>query len=302
MAKTTKRPNKKALVFFCGLSSGISYMLVDELRKRMPNTATFEKNLLSDTLLNGLDHTTPQYHAIKDRIYRTLTLLALDNLRNENTVAILQAYYGDKLTNPGIVEAITSENYEVKIVYLHCSGKKQLQSLEDRAKSRDHDKLGLDKDGQPKFPSYRLEHIKNHLRELAQVSHFLMLDTENDENLDANVSKLIEYIHTPTPRIQITPIANQAALDAITVEEAFGNCALFRELLDRVQPGHSRFITHNLTTKTANSACLQSFTPAFGLTRKQAAYGTLGLVALGLGVTAVSLYARSEPRGPRPSI
>lgn len=279
--------NKKALVFFCGLAGVGKRTLIDELRKRMPNSAKFEKDLLSDSILGGLDHTTPEYKAIKDRIYRTLASLALDNLENGNTVAILQAYYGDKLTKPGTVEYITSENYEVKIVYVHCSANKQLERLEARGATRDDDKIGVDADGNDKFAPYRLTHIKNHLRELAQVSNCLILDTEDDASLENNVAKIIAYINAPTARIEINAIENKDALEAVTLEDSSGGYAKFIELLDKLKPGYASSIECDVTAT-------MPITPALRFSKVQIATGALGLLAL--GSTVASWYASADAK------
>lgn len=283
---TKQNSHKKVLVFFCGLAGVGKRTLIDELRKQLPNTAKFEKDLLSDNILAGLDHTTPEYMMIKDRIYTTLAMLAIDNLKNSNTTAILQAYYGDKLTKPGTVEYITSQDYEVKIVYVHCSGKKQLTRLKDRGAARDNDKIDYDSYCKNKFNPYRLIHIKNHLRELAQVSDCLILDTENDLSLESNVAKIIEYINTPTSSIEIKTILNKDGLDAVTLNESLGGYSTFLKLLGRIQPGHSALIMSNETTE-------ESFIPTLRFTKIQAATGVLGLIALG---TSTYSYANSDYR------
>lgn len=278
---TTESSKKKVVVFFCGLAGVGKRTLIDRLRKRIPNSAKFEKDLISDSILGGLDHTTPEYQIIKDRIYRTLAGLAIDNLENGNTTAILQAYYGDKLTKTGTVEYITSEDYEVKIVYAHCSAGKQIQRLKERGATRDGDKIGSDANGNDKFPPYRLVHIKNHLRELSQVSNFLILDTEDDAILEVNVDKIIEYINTPTARIEIHPIANKIYLESITLEDSFGGCAKFIELLNKIQPSHNSLMKRDVTAEVSNdttSDCLPSFTAAFRFTRSQAVTDVLGLL------------------------
>lgn len=231
---------KNTMVFFCGLAGVGKRTYIDALRKRLVNSVKFEKDVLSDGILNGLDHNTDAYKTIKDRIYRTLTLLAINNMHNNHTIAIMQAYYGDKLTTPGILEYITSKDYEVKIIYLHCSGKKQLERLLARNLSRDKDKVPAIaiKSGQQVtknyFENYRQTHIQNHLLQLAQVEH-LIVDTEDDASFAHNVQKILEYLQTPSldKPIKLIPVNKDDC--QLTIEQAMTRADKFRTYIDELR-------------------------------------------------------------------
>ncbi len=240
---------KPTLVFFCGLAGTGKRTVIDALRKKLPNAIRLQKDVLSDTLLTGLDHTSAEYKAIKDRIYATLGALAFDNLEGGrgDMVAIMQGYYGDKLTKPGTVEAITRADVAVKIIYLHCDAATQKQRLIDRRLPRDKDKLGPNMDGtddkdQDIFSPYRFQHIKNHLEQLAKVSQFLILDTA-DVSPAENAEIIAEYIQQPEPPITIQPIntdvlANLTMDDADLVTLMNGGIEGFAKLIDDLRPGH----------------------------------------------------------------
>jgi hypothetical protein len=217
------------LVVYCGLGA-LQDDYIAELLKHI-NAIHLNKNTLTDNLLGGKDHTTPEYQAVKPNMYAALNHLALDQLENGNNV-ILHGYYGNKLTQPGTVELFTPapNTYEVKIIYLHCSGERHQKIIADRGSKRDDDKKG------DKYNPYRLEHIHDHLREIAQVSDVLLVDIENN-TLDKNMQIILNHIRSTANPIKITPLNTDAEkiLAALTIEEALGGIETFKNILNKLR-------------------------------------------------------------------
>ncbi len=202
---------KPKLVVFCGLAGQLD-AYAPELKKRLPNSVLLNKNTLTDALLDGKNHTTPEYKLVKDKMYAALNQLVLDQLYDGNDV-ILHGYYGDKLTQKGTVELIVpyTSVYEVRVIYLHCDATTHQAILAKRDSARDADKQG------DKYYPYRRQHMRNHLRELAQVSGVLFIDVQNDP-FEANMAKVLNYVNGPAPFIHVTQLdaAAQDRLDKLT--------------------------------------------------------------------------------------
>ena len=108
----------------------------------------------------------------------------------EGKVVILDGYFGNKLSVSPIKEQLTSPDFETRVMYFHCTAKTQQARLTQRGLERDQDKEG------EKFESYRLAHLQEHIRELAQVPYFI-IDTENELDLEMNIRQILEYLDQP---------------------------------------------------------------------------------------------------------
>jgi len=222
---------KPKLIVICALGA-IQEPYTTGLQKILSNSVRLDKNTLSDALLDGKNHTTETYQTVKKNMYAALHQLAVDQLRDGHDV-ILHSYHGDKLTQSGTVEYMIpeSKDYDTYIIYLHCSGVRQQQLFSERNDTRDDDKRGA------KYEPYRLDHIGRHLRELAQVSNVLLVDVEKHDNLEANLTKILQYVQSPAPTLTIIPLSDDAQqqLKDLTVEQALGGFDTFKQLLRNIK-------------------------------------------------------------------
>jgi predicted kinase len=220
---------KKVLVFFSGLAGTGKRTVLEQLIDKISNSFKAEKDIINaEFVLDDPDFLNTEHYKkhVKNQTYTVLTKIAEDNLRADKVV-FLQGYYGDKITSDMFHKALTSSEYEVKIVYLHCTGDIQLARLEQRNAARDADKL---KEGA--FPEYRKTHISKHAHELAQVP-FLIVPTGIDADLEKNVEAIIRYIQMPSAQIVINPVKNK---HAFTIEEAMLGASVFASLVRKIQP------------------------------------------------------------------
>lgn len=255
---------KPKLIVFCALGALLD-VYPTELKKRLPNSVLLRENTLTEALLDVNNHTTLEYQAVKKNIHKALNELALEQLKDGNDV-ILHGYYGDKLTQPGTIEYILPElqkdfaDYDVRVMYLHCSAAK-------------HSKYNDKRDD--KYKAYRIEHIRNHLRELSKLSDVLLLDVESDANFDANMKKIENYINDSVPALKIIDLSANAAseLAALTLEHAYSDFNVFKNLLGKIKGVAPNFY-ERYDSKSNNMTYL---------------YGTLAVV--GVGVLALAAYA-----------
>lgn len=221
---------KPKLIIFCALAA-LQDDYTIELQKKLPNSVLLNKNTLTDALLDGKNHTTDAYQMVKNNMYAALNNMAVDQLHNGNTV-ILHGYYGDKLTKAGIAEYITpaSDEYDVRIIYLHCSGDRHQAIISARGSDRDNDKKG------DKYDPYRMEHIRNHLRELSKISNVLLVDLEKN-NFSENMKKIMDYVQNTSASIQINILSHAAEqrIKTLTLEEALGGFETFEKLLREIK-------------------------------------------------------------------
>lgn len=217
---------KPKLIVFCSLAALQDEYTV-ELQKKLDKSVLLKKNTLTDALLDGKNHTTDAYQLVKKNMYAALNQMAVDQLKDGNTV-ILHGMYGDKLSQPGTIEYImpASDAYDVRIIYLHCSGEKHQAIIAARGSDRDNDKKG------EKYNPYRVEHIRNHLRELSKVSNVLLVDIEKN-NFAENMQIILNYVQNPAPSIQIVATRDDAEqqLQNLTTEDALGGMQTFKKLL-----------------------------------------------------------------------
>lgn len=138
----------------------------------------------------------------------------------DGKIAILDGYFGNKLTNPTCKSLLDNSRIDVRVIYFHCSGEQQKSRLLSRASPRDKDKEG------DKFAPYRQQHLQDHLRELAQVPH-LFIDTELDESLEINVAEILKYLHMP----ELVPCFNRVEC-AIEHDVVWYGAEQFKPILD----------------------------------------------------------------------
>lgn len=220
--------NKPTIVIFMGLAGSGKRTIIDELMKQISVTK-IEKDIVSDNLLDGQDHTSDAYAMVAPNIYQVMSSVALDNLRENDSVAILQGYYGDKLTKPKIKELLENTQYNIKLVYVHCSAATQLERIEQRALARDDDKRG------EKYGDYRSKHIRNHLQNIVAVDGpVLLLDTD-ESSAAINAQKVLDFMRRPQESLKVkeTPYS----ID-ITKEDAYSGLETFKRMLSHVVPEH----------------------------------------------------------------
>jgi len=269
---TPAQQQKPKLIVFCALAALQDDYTV-ELKKSLPNSVLLKKNTLTDALLDGKNHTTDEYKLVVKNMYAAFNQMAVDQLQDGNSV-ILHGYYGNKLTKPGTVELITpaSNTYDVRVIYLHCSGTRHQAIISARGSDRDNDKKG------DKYNPYRVEHIRDHLRELSKVSNVLLVDLEQNSFAE-NMQKILNYVQNPAPPIQIIAPSHDAEqrLRYLTLENALGGLTKFKKLLRELKG-----LSH-VEDNTELQQAKKSITP---------------LYALGIGVGVLSLavlYGMSKP-------
>lgn len=108
----------------------------------------------------------------------------------QGKIVILDGYFGNKLSISPVKEQLISTDFETRIIYFHCTAGTQQARLIQRGLERDQDKEGR------KFEPYRLAHLQEHIRELAQVPHFV-IDTENEFDLEMNIEQILKYLDQP---------------------------------------------------------------------------------------------------------
>lgn len=225
---SNKHFDKKVLIISTGLAGVGKSKHINALKNRLSNSVHIDKDTISAALMpNGVDLASPEYKAIKDRVYDVMLRLVDLNVQQKNSV-ILEGYFGPKLTSPLLKNYLMSKNFETKVLYFHCSGAKQKERLMARAstdpeaKIRDKDKLDPEK-----FDKYRLEHVTQHMTELSQVPH-LLIDTEKEEDLDKNIEKIIQFIEAPNnPEFDLKEKTNKR----LTIGEAMLDAKTFKTFL-----------------------------------------------------------------------
>ena len=223
--------DKKILIISAGLAGVGKTTHLKALSKEIANSVYLDKDVICSALLQGQAYFSDYYNQyVKNQSYEVMLQLARENLE-ENKVVILDGYFGDKLSSQRVKDLLSLPNVITKIVYFHCSGDTQFKRLQERGDYRDAEKIA-----NGKFGSYRQEHIKKHLMELSNVPH-LIIDTERDVALKANVENVLRYLQLPIPSIQTGLIDKHSFI--LTENEAMQGVAGFRSLLKKIKPNSS---------------------------------------------------------------
>ncbi|HLB41398.1 MAG TPA: AAA family ATPase [Gammaproteobacteria bacterium] len=215
------------LVLLVGLPGTGKTTYCRALARRTPNGIYLEKDVFCDVLLDGKEYFGKYYNEfVKPKSYQLLLALARQNLKL-NKIVFPDSYFGDKLTGDLLKDFLVSPDFKTVVIYLHCSGKKQLKRLTDRnAIERDADKI-------KNFETHRVEHILAHLKQLAQIPEedFLIIDTE-DDNFEPNIKKIEHFIHTSKGISKIIPLDKEFKM---TVEDAMLDVEGFKSLLTNIK-------------------------------------------------------------------
>lgn len=164
---------------------------------------------------------------VKDQTYKALFSLALNNLKL-NRSAIVDGWFGDKLTCSWLKPHLGATAYTTTLVYFHCSEPTELARVQERGADRDEARLRT-------FSDKRKSDLEKHLQDFSQIVnpasiHFV--DTDDDSTLNNNVNQILAHFRSPD-LVSLQINAENKLAFAITAQEAQANIATFKTLLAR---------------------------------------------------------------------
>ena len=203
--------------------------------QRNSNSIFLQKDAIGELFLASIGQTMPgPYYSehIKEQTYEALFNFALDNLAF-NISAIVDGWFGDKLTTPLIQPHLGATAYTTTLIYYHCSAPIEHARIIQRNAQRDEAKLKA-------FAENRLLDLKKHLHDFYRVtnlSSILFIDTESEENLNTNVTQILNHFNSPglsSLQINLKNLPTEENCE-ITAVEAQGNLATFQAVLKRAK-------------------------------------------------------------------
>lgn len=184
-----------------------------------------DKDVIAGTLLGKEQYFTKYYDEyVHHQSYQLMISLTRDHLKINNVI-ILDGIFGDKI-NEYVMGLLGSDEFDVKLIHFHCSGNKQFNRLKSRGYQRDVRHLA-------EFTEYRHIQIKNHLLGLSQTSQYCVIDTENDEDMGANIQQILRYLESPCTVQLFRQIDKNISIPS--TKEAMEGAANFVKLLDKAK-------------------------------------------------------------------
>lgn len=179
---------KKIAVISSGLPGVGKSTLLKELSRRISNSVYLDKDIVAPALLLGQkdqSYSSDYYYKyVRNQTYEAMFAIAENNCETGYHIVLLDGFLGDKLSSPLVQNFLQSPYSEKKIVYFYCSEEINKQRMLSRGEVRDHGKL-ID------FPEYYRKTLAIHEKELEGFS-YLSINTE--ENMEKNISLLLEYL------------------------------------------------------------------------------------------------------------
>lgn len=184
---------KRTLIIASGLTHTGKTTTFSKLRAALgANCIHIQKDVIAKEIGVPSDPKDEKYDELNAKSYDEAIQQALDALHacedDEHRVVILDAFLGNKLTKSFVKKLIDSPEFDVRVVYFHCSGETQKARIDELHDPRDCDKTG------DQFVTYRNNQLADHAREATQTG-CLFVDTENDINKNVNAIKA--YLNDP---------------------------------------------------------------------------------------------------------
>ena len=256
-------PEEKAilndtLVMTAGLGGVGKTTHIKPICQQIPNSIFLDSDIPTAPFLSAAQQPlASDFYGLHIRNQRNTLLFAFaaDNL-NLHRTAIVDGCFGDKLTSQLVQQQLENPKYVTTAIYFHCKGPTQHARIVERNAVRDIEKL---KD----LPADRRNNLQKHLVELTQVEDILHIDTDNNNDKEKNIARILQYINAPKPLvIQPRGIPFEKGVCDITIEEAQGGLTEFQALLTRARHKDIKFNRLNrffTSTSTKQSITLKKY-------------------------------------------